>query len=52
MKLLLILVYISVCQVLEVSDHFPVEVKLKSSGLLLQATPLLILLVQCWLSTL
>lgn len=52
MIILLISVYISVCQVLEVSDHFPVEVKLKSSGLLLQATPLLILLVQCWLSTL
>ncbi|XP_022622549.1 deoxyribonuclease gamma-like isoform X1 [Seriola dumerili] len=39
-------------KVLEVSDHFPVEVKLKSSALLLQATPLLILLVQSFLSAL
>ncbi|XP_072223171.1 deoxyribonuclease gamma-like [Leuresthes tenuis] len=30
--------------VLDVSDHFPVEVTLKSSALLLQATPLLLLL--------
>eukprot|EP00064_Thunnus_orientalis_P018726 superscaffoldBa00004408_g18832 len=30
--------------VLEVSDHLPVEVRLKSSALLLQATPLLFLL--------
>lgn len=34
----------SVCQVLELSDHLPVEVKLKSSAHLLQATPLLILI--------
>uniref|UniRef100_A0A3B4XNK9 Uncharacterized protein n=1 Tax=Seriola lalandi dorsalis TaxID=1841481 RepID=A0A3B4XNK9_SERLL len=39
-------------KVLEVSDHFPVEVKLKSSALLLQATPLLILLVQSFPSAL
>ncbi|XP_042266011.1 deoxyribonuclease-1-like 2 isoform X1 [Thunnus maccoyii] len=31
-------------KVLEVSDHLPVEVRLKSSALLLQATPLLFLL--------
>ncbi|XP_074537892.1 deoxyribonuclease-1-like 1 isoform X2 [Halichoeres trimaculatus] len=48
---------ISRSKVLEVSDHFPVEVKLKSSALLLQATPLLILLslctvIQSFLSTL
>ncbi|KAM3872274.1 deoxyribonuclease-1-like 2 [Diretmus argenteus] len=35
------------CQVLKVSDHFPVEVELKSSARLLQATPLLILLSLC-----
>ncbi|XP_041654392.1 deoxyribonuclease gamma-like isoform X2 [Cheilinus undulatus] len=34
-------------KVMEVSDHFPVEVRLKSSALLLQATPLLILLSIC-----
>ncbi|XP_071314880.1 deoxyribonuclease-1-like isoform X2 [Trachinotus anak] len=39
-------------KVLQVSDHFPVEVKLRSSALLLQATPLLILLVQTFLSAL
>ncbi|XP_026188260.1 deoxyribonuclease-1-like 1 isoform X2 [Mastacembelus armatus] len=44
-------------RVLEVSDHFPVEVMLKSSALLLQATPILILLsasvfVQSFLSSL
>ncbi|XP_040916162.1 deoxyribonuclease-1-like isoform X2 [Toxotes jaculatrix] len=34
---------LSKTRVLEVSDHFPVEVRLKSSALLHQATPLLIL---------
>ncbi|XP_035511732.1 deoxyribonuclease-1-like [Morone saxatilis] len=34
-------------RVLEVSDHLPVEVRLKSSTPLLQATPLLILLSVC-----
>ncbi|XP_077410647.1 deoxyribonuclease-1-like isoform X2 [Vanacampus margaritifer] len=40
---------------LQVSDHFPVEVKLKSSALLLQATPLLLLLtiaLRCFLLSL
>ncbi|XP_069383710.1 deoxyribonuclease-1-like isoform X2 [Paralichthys olivaceus] len=32
-------------KVKEISDHYPVEVKLKSSALLLQATPLLLLLL-------
>ncbi|RVE71017.1 hypothetical protein OJAV_G00070410 [Oryzias javanicus] len=31
-------------KVLDVSDHFPIEVRLKGSGLLLQATPLTVLL--------
>ncbi|XP_040009752.1 deoxyribonuclease-1-like isoform X2 [Xiphias gladius] len=48
---------LSKTKVLEVSDHFPVEVRLKSSALLLQATPLPILLavsavVQSFLSAL
>ncbi|XP_047443698.1 deoxyribonuclease gamma-like isoform X2 [Mugil cephalus] len=44
-------------KVVEVSDHYPVEVRLKGSGLLLQAPPLLMLLgvsviVQSFLSSL
>lgn len=38
-------------QALQVSNHLPVEVRLKSSALLLQATPLLIL-AQSFLSAL
>lgn len=34
----------SVCQVVQLSDHYPVEVVLKSSALFLQATPLLSLI--------
>ncbi|XP_030588480.1 deoxyribonuclease-1-like isoform X2 [Archocentrus centrarchus] len=44
---------ISRSQVVELSDHYPVEVVLKSSALFLQATPLLILMIiQSFLSAL
>ncbi|KAI3357895.1 hypothetical protein L3Q82_016280 [Scortum barcoo] len=45
---------LSKSKVVKISNHYPVEVKLKSSALLLQATPLLILLaiVQSFLSAL
>uniref|UniRef100_A0A3Q3EK47 Deoxyribonuclease-1-like 1 n=1 Tax=Labrus bergylta TaxID=56723 RepID=A0A3Q3EK47_9LABR len=39
--------FASACQVVEISDHYPVEVILQSSALLLQATPFLSLLFIC-----